>query len=46
LTLVDRALDADTRQVRIGVDVHNPIDPQTHTGRLVPGRPVTVVIEP
>jgi WD40 repeat protein len=49
LSLVDRALDANTRQVRIGVDVHNPVDEQHRLGilygRLTPGRPVTVVIE-
>jgi WD40 repeat protein len=48
LTLVDRALDANTRQVRIGVDIHNPLDDQHPYGvlsdRLMPGRPVTVVV--
>jgi hypothetical protein len=49
LSVVDRALDANTRQVRIGVYVHNPVDAQHPQGtlyrRLTPGRPVTVVIE-
>jgi multidrug efflux pump subunit AcrA (membrane-fusion protein) len=40
VSLVDRFLDASTRQVRIGVDVDNP------KGRLRPGQPVTVVINP
>jgi WD40 repeat protein len=44
LTRVDRALDANTRQVRIGVNVNNPMDAQHPYGRLMPGRPVTVVI--
>ena len=46
LTQVDRALDANARQVRIGVDVRNFVDAQHPYGRLMPGRPVTVVIEP
>jgi WD40 repeat protein len=44
LSLVDRALDANTRQVHIGVNVINPIDAQHPYGRLMPGRPVTVVV--
>src|SRR5262249_7598339 len=40
LTLVERFLDASTRQVRIGVDVDNP------QGRLKPGQPTTIVINP
>jgi WD40 repeat protein len=39
LGLIERALDASSRQVRIGVELPN-VD-----GRLIPGRPVTVVIE-
>jgi WD40 repeat protein len=46
LSQVEHALDANTRQVRIGVDVHNPIDAQNPYGRFMPGRPVTIVIEP
>jgi WD40 repeat protein len=46
LTQVDSALDANSRQVRISVNVHNPIDAQHPRGRFVPGRPVTIVIEP
>jgi WD40 repeat protein len=46
LTLVSRALDANARQVRIGIDVHNTPDAQHPFGRLMLGRPVTVVIEP
>jgi WD40 repeat protein len=46
LTQVDRALDANARQVRIGVDVRNRVDAEHPFGRLMPGRPVTVVIEP
>jgi WD40 repeat protein len=46
LTLVGRALDANARQVRIGIDYHNTLDAQHPFGRLMLGRPVTVVIEP
>jgi WD40 repeat protein len=47
LTQVGSALDANSRQVRIGVDVTNPRDPSSRTGyRLIPGGPVTLVIEP
>jgi WD40 repeat protein len=46
LTQVDHALDANARQVRLAVDVRNPVDAQHRFGRLVPGMPVTVVIEP
>jgi WD40 repeat protein len=46
LSQVDRALDANARQVRISIDLANAVDPQHPFGRLLPGRPVTVVIEP
>jgi WD40 repeat protein len=46
LTLVENTLDASTRQVRIGVNVRNPINDEYPIGRLVPGRPVNIVIEP
>jgi WD40 repeat protein len=47
LTQVDGSLDANARQLRIGVDVLNPRDERSPTGyRLLPGAPVTVVIEP
>lgn len=39
LTLVSQSLDAGTRQMRIGFEVSNP------SGRLLPGRPVTIVID-
>lgn len=45
LTLVSRALDASSRQCRIGVEVRNPVDAKHPQGRLMPGRPVTIVIE-
>jgi WD domain, G-beta repeat len=46
LTLIERSLDASTRQVRIGVNVQNPINDEYPQGRLTPGRPVSIVIEP
>ncbi len=46
LTLIERSLDVSTRQVRIGVNVENPIDEEYPAGRLIPGRPVHIVIEP
>jgi len=46
LTLIERALDASTRQARIGVNVQNPINDEYPSGRLIPGRPVHIVIEP
>ena len=46
LTLIERSLDASTRQVRIGVNVPNPITHEYPGGRLMPGRPVRIVIEP
>jgi WD40 repeat protein len=39
LTLISQNLDAATRQMRIGFEVSNP------HGRLIPGRPVTIVID-
>lgn len=39
VTLVSTNLDAGTRQIRVGVEVPNP------TGQLLPGRPVTIVID-
>ena len=46
LTLIEHSLDASTRQVRIGVNVQNPINDEYPSGRLIPGRPVHIVIEP
>jgi len=46
LTLIERSLDASTRQARIGVNVQNPINSEYPLGRLIPGRPVHIVIEP
>jgi len=46
LTLIERASDASTRQARIGVNVQNPINEEYPSGRLIPGRPVHIVIEP
>jgi WD40 repeat protein len=46
LTLIERSLDASTEQVRVGVNVQNPIDDDYPAGRLNPGRPVNIVIEP
>jgi WD40 repeat protein len=46
LTLIENSLDSNTRQVRIGVNVLNPINDEYPTGRLMPGRPVNIVIEP
>lgn len=37
--LISRSIDAGSKQIRIGVEVPNP------TGRLYPGRPVTIVME-
>jgi WD40 repeat protein len=39
LTLVSQNLDTSTRQMRIGFEVDN------RNGRLLPGRPVTIVID-
>jgi WD40 repeat protein len=39
LTLISQNLDSSTRQLRIGFEVSNP------NGRLLPGRPVTIVID-
>ncbi|MCI0681742.1 MAG: hypothetical protein L0Y71_06535 [Gemmataceae bacterium] len=39
VTLFSRSVEAGSRQIRIGVEVPNA------TGRLMPGRPVTIVIE-
>jgi WD40 repeat protein len=44
LTYLDQALDAG--KIRIGVEVQNPETPEFRHGRLIPGRRVTVVIEP
>jgi WD40 repeat protein len=46
LTLIEHSLDASTRQARIGVNVQNPINDEYPSGRLIPGRPVHMVIEP
>jgi WD40 repeat protein len=43
--LVNDSLNPSTRQVSIGVEVPNPPTPEYPTGRLEPGRPVTIVIE-
>jgi multidrug efflux pump subunit AcrA (membrane-fusion protein) len=39
VALLSRTVEAGSRQIRVGVEVPNP------TGRLMPGRPVTIVIE-
>jgi len=39
VALLSRNVEAGSRQIRVGVEVPNP------TGRLMPGRPVTIVIE-
>jgi WD40 repeat protein len=44
LTYLDQGLDAG--KIRIGVEVQNPETPEYPDGRLIPGRRVTVVIEP
>ena len=44
LTYLDQALEAG--KIRIGVEVQNPETPEFLHGRLIPGRRVTVVIEP
>ncbi len=46
LTLLSRTVDASSRQGRIGLEVRNPVDARHPHGRLMPGRPVTIVIEP
>jgi WD40 repeat protein len=46
LTLIERSLEVSTRLARIGVNVQNPIDAEYPSGRLIPGRPVHIVIEP
>lgn len=43
--LVTNILDPTTRQMKIAVDVPNPPTPQNPNGRLIPGRPVTIVID-
>jgi WD40 repeat protein len=43
IRVLGRSLDA-SRQMRIAVDVPNPATPQYPNGRLMPGRPVTIVI--
>ena len=46
LTLVEPNTEVNTRQARIGVNVQNPITREYPDGRLIPGRPVHIVIEP
>jgi WD40 repeat protein len=46
LTQVDHALDANAGQVRLAVAFRNPVDAEQRFGRLVPGLPVTIVLEP
>jgi WD40 repeat protein len=46
LNQVDPTVDTSTRLLRIGVDVHNPVDAQNPYGKLMPGRPVTLVLHP
>jgi WD40 repeat protein len=46
LSLVEPNMEVNTRQARIGVNVQNPITPEYPDGRLIPGRPVHIVIEP
>lgn len=45
LTLIGQSLDASSRQVRIGAMVANPAGAEHPGGRLLPGRPVTIVID-
>ncbi len=45
LTLIAGQSDATARQIRVGADVRNTPEPQYPDGRLIPGRPVTIVIE-
>ena len=44
LTYLDQGLDAG--KIRLGVEVQNPETPEYPHGRLIPGRRVTVVVEP
>ena len=44
LSLVERAVEAG--KLRVGVNVDNPESAQYPLGRLVPGRRVTLVIQP
>ena len=46
LSLVEPNMEVNTRQARIGVNVLNPITSEYPDGRLIPGRPVHIVIEP
>jgi WD40 repeat protein len=46
LSLVEPNTEVNTRQARIGVNVQNPITREYPDGRLIPGRPVHIVIEP
>jgi WD40 repeat protein len=46
LTLIERVSEANTRQARIGVNVQNPMNAEYPEGRLIPGRPIRIVIEP
>ncbi|MCI0639155.1 MAG: WD40 repeat domain-containing protein, partial [Gemmataceae bacterium] len=43
--VIQAGQDPSTRQVRIGVEVPNPVTALYPKGRLIPGRPVTIVIE-
>lgn len=45
LSMIEQVLDANNRQVRIGVDVTNPVDGEHPYGRLRVGKTATVVIE-
>lgn len=45
LSAISPTLDAATRQVRVAVEVANPVSPRYPTGRLIPNRPVTIVID-
>jgi len=42
LTMIERALDAGVKQIRVGVELRNLSAQQ----RLIPGLPVTIVIDP
>ncbi len=46
LSAINPAQNASSRQFQIGVEVRNQITPQYPTGRLIPGRPVTMFIQP
>jgi len=46
LTTINSAVDPTTKQIGIRVAVRNQFSAQYPNGRLIPGRPVTIVIQP